>query len=776
MKYSIVTKFLAIVLAAVALLTVAGSAAGIIVLASGELYERSVEDLREEQAESIRREFAVNQIHRYASLHLGNLPESYLQSIFGNQWYYTPFTYDTYYYTIRNEFGEIVESTLKDGVHGAKCYEIVVTDMRYRRAAPENPDEDSTIVDPNARTSVEADTDETVDAVTAEDPTEKDTVFPTDETCVDESEPISADGSVAQSDESEVMTAQAQRSSVDEEVYTAWYYDYTLDKDVEIRWQTASLPAYTLELYLLPGAMPDEAVWTLLETVWNIRMELFYILVAALLVLAVALVYLCCVAGRKEAGTQPRAEGVNRLPLDLYLVLDVCMVAIGITFGILGAEWLVEQSLELTAGLLGLDGFFCAAGIVCFFFALCAQMKMPDGYWWKNTVTVRAVHLAILTCKKAGHVLCWVMTHIPACVCALCAQTKRFIAFLLRPVARLARWIGERITRVYALLPLMWQWVVTGAVLLLFMVIAVIAMIQTNGLLVFLCLAACAAIVLYGAYSFGVLLEGVARMSKGNLDTKVDDGHLVGAFKEFSDDLNALSEVATVAAQKQMKAERMKTELITNVSHDIKTPLTSIINYVDLLEKPHTEQEQTQYLEVLSRQSQRLKKLIDDLMEMSKASTGNLSVDITEVNAVEAINQAVGEFADKLERSELTPIFRVPQESIMMRADGRLVWRVLSNLLGNAVKYALPGTRLYIDLMHMDGKVIISLKNISRDALNVNAEELLERFVRGDSSRNTEGSGLGLNIAQSLMELQKGQLQLLVDGDLFKVTLTFPAA
>ena len=163
-------------------------------------------------------------------------------------------------------------------------------------------------------------------------------------------------------------------------------------------------------------------------------------------------------------------------------------------------------------------------------------------------------------------------------------------------------------------------------------------------------------------------------------------------------------------------------------------------------------------------------------MEMSKASTGNLTADITKLDAVESVNQALGEFADKLEKAQLTPVFRHPEESVAMMADGRLAWRVLSNLLSNTVKYALPGTRVYIDVMAVEGKVIISLKNISRDELNVDADELMERFVRGDDSRNTEGSGLGLNIAKTLMELQKGQLQLLVDGDLFKVTLIFPGA
>ena len=181
-------------------------------------------------------------------------------------------------------------------------------------------------------------------------------------------------------------------------------------------------------------------------------------------------------------------------------------------------------------------------------------------------------------------------------------------------------------------------------------------------------------------------------------------------------------------------------------------------------------------MEVLSRQSQRLKKLIDDLMEMSKASTGNVQVEIARIDAVEAVTQALGEFSDKLTAAGLTPVFHQSEEAIFLLADGRLLWRAMSNVLSNAVKYALPGTRLYVDVSAAGDKAIISFKNISGAQLYISAEELMERFVRGDSSRNTEGSGLGLNIAKSLMELQKGQLQLLVDGDLFKVTLVFPRA
>jgi signal transduction histidine kinase len=270
-------------------------------------------------------------------------------------------------------------------------------------------------------------------------------------------------------------------------------------------------------------------------------------------------------------------------------------------------------------------------------------------------------------------------------------------------------------------------------------------------------------------------MEGARRMAQGDLSYQVSTRYLAGCFRTFAQQLNSLSETAMVSAQKQMKSERMKTELITNVSHDIKTPLTSIINFVDLLQKPHTPQQEQEYLQILSRQSGRMKKLIEDLMELSKASTGNLTVNLCCMDAGEAVHQALGEFSDKLAAAELTPVYHQPEGKVLIEADGRLVWRVLSNLLSNAVKYAMPGTRLYLDLARVDSWVMLSVKNISREELRVSAEELMERFVRGDTSRNAEGSGLGLNIAKSLMEVQGGQLQLLVDGDLFKVTLIFPA-
>jgi signal transduction histidine kinase len=311
--------------------------------------------------------------------------------------------------------------------------------------------------------------------------------------------------------------------------------------------------------------------------------------------------------------------------------------------------------------------------------------------------------------------------------------------------------------------------------MVLFLLISIIVSTNHEELLSIVCIILFFGIILYGAHAFGTLLGAVKRMNKGDLNVKADDKLLVGSFRDFAWELNSLADVAVTAAEKQLRSERMKTELITNVSHDIKTPLTSIINYVDLLQKTDDEGERREYLEVLDRQSQRLKKLIEDLMEMSRASSGNVAVEITPTDVGEAVNQALGEFADNLDRCGLTVLRRIPDEPCMALCDGRHLWRVLGNCLSNVVKYAMPGTRVYVDVEKRGQKVTVSLKNISANMLNVTAGELMERFVRGDTSRNTEGNGLGLNIAKSLMELQGGRLDLFVDGDLFKVVLSLSA-
>ena len=564
----------------------------------------------------------------------------------------------------------------------------------------------------------------------------------------------------------------------DGEAHTMEYWDDDAQKSMVVEYRYAQLPAYTVELTLAPGAYRFDGGYALLTQVWSYRNSLLFIMGACLLLFAVLAVYLCCAAGRKPGSEEVHAAGFNCIPLDIYLagggliIFGLFMVIVQFN----DAAGLFTQNIQtLCAGML-MAGYAMSLIFVSFCFACAAQFKTPGGYWWRNSVCWRCMNLLVKCVKGCFSGCGWLLRKLPKAA----AVFWDFLLMLLTPL----RWlwtqikktcakIGKSVNRVYSMMPLTWQWLLTGFIMVMLLFAALAG---RSNLMVVLSLCACVAVVLYGAYCFGILLESAKRMGKGDLDTKVDDKYLIGAFKSFAGDLNDLAGVAVVAAQKQLKSERMKTELITNVSHDIKTPLTSIINYVDLLQKPHTPEEEKTYLEVLNRQSQRLKKLIEDLMEMSKASTGNLTADITKLDAVESVNQALGEFADKLEKAQLTPVFRHPEESVAMMADGRLAWRVLSNLLSNTVKYALPGTRVYIDVMALEGKVIISLKNISRDELNVDADELMERFVRGDDSRNTEGSGLGLNIAKTLMELQKGQLQLLVDGDLFKVTLIFPGA
>ena len=223
-----------------------------------------------------------------------------------------------------------------------------------------------------------------------------------------------------------------------------------------------------------------------------------------------------------------------------------------------------------------------------------------------------------------------------------------------------------------------------------------------------------------------------------------------------------------------MKSEHFKTELITNVSHDLKTPLTSIINYVDLLQKIEINNPQAkEYLDVLARQAAKLKKLTEDLIDASKASTGNIKMELSNIDMNEFVEQIAGEYADKLRSMELDPITTIPSDRLVIMADGRYLWRVFDNLFNNVCKYAQPHTRVFISLSGTRDKVRISLKNTSRELLNITADELMERFVRGDSSRSSEGSGLGLSIARSLTELQKGSMQLYVDGDLFKIELEF---
>ena len=271
------------------------------------------------------------------------------------------------------------------------------------------------------------------------------------------------------------------------------------------------------------------------------------------------------------------------------------------------------------------------------------------------------------------------------------------------------------------------------------------------------------------------LLDGMKKLQEGDLEYQYEVEEFDGFRKEFATALNGVHQVFLNSVKESMKNERMQTDLITNVSHDIKTPLTSIINYVDLLKRENIENEKARgYIEVLEQKSYRLKHLTEDLVEASKISSGNIKLECTQIHMQEMLYQASGEFVDKFEARDLTLVENIPQEPLYIRADGRRLWRVLENLFNNVAKYAMSNTRVYVDLLDLGNEIKFSIKNISEQRLNIDAKDLTERFIRGDISRSTEGSGLGLSIAKNLTEIQGGKFSIYLDGDLFRITITFP--
>lgn len=263
-------------------------------------------------------------------------------------------------------------------------------------------------------------------------------------------------------------------------------------------------------------------------------------------------------------------------------------------------------------------------------------------------------------------------------------------------------------------------------------------------------------------------------MANGDLSYCVDTSGMKREFREHGENLNSIGRGMAIAVNERMKSERFKTELITNVSHDLKTPLTSIVTYIDLLQKEDIQDEKAkEYINTIARQSKKLKKLTEDLIDASKASSGALNVNMERVNISELLRQSSAEYGERMEAVNITPVVNMPEEDIYVRADGRLLWRVVENLLQNICKHGMPGTRAYLEARTENGRAVVSFKNISQQQLNIPVEELLERFVQGDGSRSRGGSGLGLSIAESLTELMKGKLKLSLDGDLFKVELWF---
>ena len=346
---------------------------------------------------------------------------------------------------------------------------------------------------------------------------------------------------------------------------------------------------------------------------------------------------------------------------------------------------------------------------------------------------------------------------------------------MLRKLGTFFRTLGQLLLK----LPVVWKTVLLVAVVCIYNFFAIVVGLSGDEgwLVILLILEGIVLIpaVLYAALMLRKLYQSSRSLAAGDLSYQIDTKHLVWDFKKAAENLNSIGSGMTRAVEERMKSERMKTELITNVSHDIKTPLTSIINYSDLIEKEPCDNEKiTEYAGVLHRQSERLKRLIDDLVEVSKAATGNLEVLLAPCELNVLLTQTAGEYMQRMEDAGLELITQMPEEEIRVMGDGRRMWRIFDNLANNACKYSMPGTRIYISMQRQNGMALIAFKNTSRLPLNISSDELMERFVRGDDARSTDGNGLGLSIAKSLTELQGGSLQLSIDGDFFKVELRFP--
>jgi signal transduction histidine kinase len=282
--------------------------------------------------------------------------------------------------------------------------------------------------------------------------------------------------------------------------------------------------------------------------------------------------------------------------------------------------------------------------------------------------------------------------------------------------------------------------------------------------------------------------EGVNEVKSGNLTYKIpveaDEKGPVTDFDSLASDINEISQATNAAVQNELKNQRLKTDLISNVSHDLKTPLTSMITYVDLLKTEGLDSEHApEYLEILDEKTRRLKGLTENLFEAAKASSGNIPCEITDIDITAIVNQALAEMEDRLSERDLNVIVKNELSSPMVRADGQLLWRVIENLLSNVSKYAQTGSRVYVNLSDSTGNpsagkghALLEVKNISADPLNIPADELMERFKRGDESRNTEGSGLGLAIAKDLTRLMNGVFEITIDGDLFKASVMLEKA
>ncbi len=490
----------------------------------------------------------------------------------------------------------------------------------------------------------------------------------------------------------------------------------------------------------LPEGDDYALAYKLISAAYYFRYSVYVIIAVSAILTIACYIFLLCASGHHPDHDGVRPGWGTRIPVDLLTtgvgLTGVCIVALIIEAARYSEFWFY-------AALLVGGGIALAVMFLGWSMSMALRIKL--GGWWRNSITWQCLRLCAWVCRG-----CW-----------------RGVRAVYRGTATLAAGI-----------PLVWKIMVLflGLSLVEFMVILVYSW-EAGPLIRWWLLEKVMFLPLVLAVSLMLrrLEQGGKAIAEGDLNYQIETKKLLPVFRRHAENLNCIGEGMNRAVEERTRSERMKTELITNVSHDIKTPLTSIINYADLIEKePQGSEKIAEYAQVLHRQSDRLKRLIDDLVEASKASTGNLDITLVPCEVGVLLTQTAGEYEYRLRERGMELVTRQPETPLKIMADGRRLWRVFDNLMSNVCKYGQSGTRVYLTLEKRNGQAVISFKNISREELDLTPEELMERFVRGDASRKSEGSGLGLSIARSLTELQRGKMDVTVDGDLFKVELRFP--
>lgn len=499
--------------------------------------------------------------------------------------------------------------------------------------------------------------------------------------------------------------------------------------------------AIVLRFYNMPYYVPDETLILDTQTacdyenlrimIFNFKYELIITCILSAIILLTCFFFLLCSAGHRKNQEELSAGALTKIPLDIFFAAWFLLGALTIPF----ADFFYDIAAVIYLLVIALPT--CLVLLTSFLADFKLRVKL--GKWWQNTLIYYVYAFIVKISKKIWNFNKEIFLSLPliwkTAILVLGIWTIElftFIIFCNEEDILLGLWFIERLILIPAIL----------------YVVLMLKRLHKSG----------------------------EELAEGNLSYHTDTSKMFWDFKTHGEHLNNIALGMTKAVEERLKSERMKTELITNVSHDIKTPLTSIINYSDLISKETSSSENIkEYSIALHRQSERLKKLIEDLIDASKVSTGNIEVLLAPCEADIFITQAVGEYEDKLKTHELQLITKLPQDSLKIMVDGRHMWRIFDNLMNNVCKYAQSGTRVYFTLDKVADKVVFSLKNTSHYPLDISSEELMERFVRGDRSRHTEGSGLGLSIAKSLTELQNGNFELTVDGDFFKVTISFQA-